>query len=83
MACPSQCRDPQDSEVLLPPQVIQASPPLLVEEAAYSGRYNFVLLRRGSASNLNLNDSGKDYGIQGEISYSNSSSLLHKFVGSF
>ena len=68
-----QCRDPQDSEVLLPPQVIQASPPLKIGETAYSGRYNFVLLRRGSASNLNLNNSGEDYGIQGGISNSDSS----------
>lgn len=67
-----QIKDPQDPEVLLPPQVIQASPQLKIKEVMCSGRYNFVLLRRDSACNLDgphwQVDDDDSYGIQGEVS---------------
>ena len=56
-----QLKDPQDPEVLLLPQAIQASPPLKFEGVTHAGRYNFVLLRRGAV------DESEDYGIRGEI----------------
>ena len=59
-----QLKDPQDSEVLLPPQAIQASPPLRIGEIAYAGRYNFVLLRKDEVDNSDGLDA---YGIRGEI----------------
>lgn len=63
-----QLRNPQDSDTLLPPQVIQASPPFEAGDTVHPGRYNFVLLQRGSTGDSN--DADGYYGIQGETSSS-------------
>ena len=58
-----QLKDPQDGGVVLPPQTIQASPPVKIDNTAYAGRYNFVLLRRDV---VDSSDGLGDYGIRGK-----------------
>lgn len=60
-----QLKDPQDTDVLLPPLTIQATPPMKIENIEHAGRYNFVLLRRDTADDL---DGLANYGVRGMLS---------------
>ena len=55
--------DPQDGGVVLPPQTIQASLLVKIDNTAYAGRYNFVLLQRDV---VDSSDGLGDYGIRGK-----------------
>ena len=62
-----QLKDPQDTDVVLSPYTIQALPPKRIGETVYSGRYNFVLIRRSTAVDR-ISDWG-NFGIQGNAVY--------------
>ena len=56
-----QLKDPQDTDRVLAPITVEASPRAAVAKEASVGRYNFVLLRR--------NDENDDIGIRSEFSF--------------
>ena len=60
-----QLKDPQDTDIVLSPYTIQALPPKRAGEIVYSGRYNFVLIRRSTVVDRILAESGGNFGIQG------------------
>ena len=62
-----QLKDPQDTDVVLSPYTIQALPPKRAGETVYSGRYNFVMIRRSTAAN-HITDWG-NFRIQGNAVY--------------
>ena len=72
-----QLKDPQDTNVLLSPLTVQASPPLKIGNVENAARYNFVLIRTGTAGRP---DGLGDYGIGGIPSRSSSRNIFVKGV---
>lgn len=71
-----QLKDPQDPGVVLPPQTVQASPPVNIGNIAYAGRYNFVILQRNE---VDSSDDLGDYGIRGKTFCDRLVTLLNFF----
>ena len=72
-----QLKDPQDTDIVLNPYTIQALPPKRAGEIVYSGRYNFVLIRRSTAVDHILAESGGNFGIQGNSMHLCLHPLIH------